>query len=65
MAIGSTSDVAILGAGVVIAGVYLFREQIFSSKPKEAAPIAKFTDGDENPRDFIQKMKDGVCVREP
>ena len=62
MAIASTSDVAILGLGLVLAGAYLFRDQIFSSKQKvvPAPPTTKISNGHSNPRDFIAKMKEGV-----
>lgn len=62
MAIASNSDVAILGLGVVLAGAYLFRDQIFTSKQK-VVPVAptKTSNGHSNPRDFIAKMKEGVC----
>lgn len=61
MAVTSTSDVAIVTVGVVLAGVYLFRDQIFSSKQKvvPAAPT-KNLNGHSNPRDFVAKMKEGV-----
>ena len=57
----STSDVAILGLGVILAGTYLFRDQIFASKQK-LVPVApaKTSNGHGNPRDFIAKMKEGV-----
>ncbi|KAI9568389.1 hypothetical protein HD554DRAFT_2205066 [Boletus coccyginus] len=60
MAISSSSDVAILTVGVVLAGVYLFRDQIFSSKEKvvPAAPT-KTSNGHSNPRDFVAKLKEG------
>ncbi|XP_006462636.1 hypothetical protein AGABI2DRAFT_193746 [Agaricus bisporus var. bisporus H97] len=57
----STSDVVILALGVTLAAAYLFRDQIFSSKPK-SAPVAahsKIANGGGNPRDFIAKMKEG------
>jgi len=61
MAISSSSDVAILTVGVVLAGVYLFRDQIFTSKEKvvPAAPT-KTPNGHSNPRDFVAKLKEGV-----
>lgn len=58
----SSSDIIILSVGVVLAAVYLFRDQLFAaSKPKAAVPIApKASNGDGgNPRDFIAKMKAG------
>jgi hypothetical protein len=65
----STSDIVILALGVTLAAAYLFRDQIFSSKPK-AAPVAggahnKLANGGGNPRDFIAKMKQGVRPHEP
>ncbi|KAJ7688228.1 putative cytochrome P450 oxidoreductase [Mycena olivaceomarginata] len=57
----SSSDVVVLGLGVVLAGLYLFREQLFSgaSKPKVVALPTKVANGSGNPRDFITKMKEG------
>ncbi|KAJ7857765.1 putative cytochrome P450 oxidoreductase [Mycena leptocephala] len=61
MASTSSSDVIVLGLGVVLAALYLFREQIFSgaSKPKVAPIPTKAANGSGNPRDFITKMKEG------
>ncbi|EIN12678.1 NADPH-dependent cytochrome P450 oxidoreductase [Punctularia strigosozonata HHB-11173 SS5] len=62
MAPASTSDLVILGLGAVLAGVYLFKDQIFSSsKPKTAVPLQQKggSNGFSNPRDFIEKMKAG------
>ncbi|KAJ7465321.1 putative cytochrome P450 oxidoreductase [Mycena latifolia] len=60
MASTSSSDVVVLGLGVVLAALYLFREQLFApSKPKVAAPPTKAANGSGNPRDFIAKMKEG------
>ncbi|KAI0698085.1 cytochrome P450 oxidoreductase [Cytidiella melzeri] len=56
----STSDVAILGVGITAAAVYLFKDQLFASKPK-ATPLAAATrhaTGGGNPRDFVAKMKE-------
>ena len=68
-AMASSSDIAILTLGVVLAAVYLFREQIFAaSKPKPAhiaTSTLKTSNGSGNPRDFIAKMKDGVSGRHP
>ncbi|KAJ7729704.1 putative cytochrome P450 oxidoreductase [Mycena maculata] len=56
----SSSDVVILGLGVVLAGLYLFRDQLFApSKPKVAPAPTKAANGSGNPRDFITKMKEG------
>jgi len=61
MAVASTSDIAILAIGVVGAALYLFRDQLFSSKPSKSVPVpaAKSGAGNGNPRDFIAKMKHG------
>ena len=59
--ITSSSDVAILTLGVALAGAYLFRDQIFSSKQKVVpAAATKTSNGHSNPRDFVAKMKEGV-----
>lgn len=62
MASTSSSDIFILAIGVVLAALYLFRDQLFAaSKPKVAPVVAnKATNGSGNPRDFIAKMKEGV-----
>ncbi|KAH7885100.1 hypothetical protein F5I97DRAFT_1331048 [Phlebopus sp. FC_14] len=59
MAVASSSDVAVLALGVVLAAAYLFRDQIFSSSPKPV-PVApsKLANGHGNPRDFVAKMKE-------
>jgi NADPH-ferrihemoprotein reductase len=60
MASSSSSDVVILAIGVVLAAVYLFRDQLFAaSKPKVAPVVTKSANGSGNPRDFIAKMKEG------
>jgi NADPH-ferrihemoprotein reductase len=60
MAVSSSSDVFILAIGVVLAALYLFRDQLFAAtKPKAVALPSKLNDGDGNPRDFVEKMKQG------
>ncbi|KAK7056642.1 hypothetical protein VNI00_002359 [Paramarasmius palmivorus] len=61
MASTSSSDVFILTVGVVLAALYLFRDQLFAaSKPKSVPVPTKVANGDGgNPRDFIAKMKAG------
>lgn len=61
MAVASSSDVAILALGVVLAAAYLFRDSIFSSSSPKAVPVApsKLSNGHGNPRDFVAKMKEG------
>lgn len=63
MAISSSSDVAVLAVGVVLAAIYLFRDQLFapSSKSKAVAVPSKDSNGGGNPRDFVAKLKAGVC----
>jgi NADPH-ferrihemoprotein reductase len=65
MAVASSSDVAILALGVVLAAAYLFRDSIFSSSTPKAVPVvpSKFANGHGNPRDFIAKMKEGVSYQ--
>jgi NADPH-ferrihemoprotein reductase len=63
MAVPSSSDVFILALGVVLAAIYLFRDQLFApSKPKTVSLSTKLSEGDGNPRDFIAKMKNGVST---
>ncbi|KAG6336105.1 hypothetical protein ID866_2971 [Astraeus odoratus] len=61
MPVASTQDVVVLTLGIVLAGAYLFREQIFRSAPAKPAPPppSKITNGHGNPRDFIAKIKEG------
>lgn len=57
----SSSDILILALGVVLAAIYLFRDQLFAaSKPKVSPIAAKAANGSGNPRDFVTKMKEGV-----
>jgi len=58
MAVASSSDVAILALGVVLAAAYLFRDSIFSSSTPKAVPVApsKLANGHGNPRDFIDLL---------
>lgn len=67
MAGTSSSDVIVLAVGIVIAAVYLFRDQLFSSSKSKSVPIPsqKVSAGGGNPRDFIAKMKEGVSSLTP
>ena len=60
----SVSDIVILSVGVILAALYLFRDQLFAASKPKTAPIAssKATNGSGNPRDFIEKMKLGVSI---
>ena len=60
----SPSDVLILSVGVVLAALYLFRDQLFAASKPKVAPVAasKQANGSGNPRDFIAKMKEGVST---
>jgi NADPH-ferrihemoprotein reductase len=63
MALTPSSDVLVLVLGIVLAALYLFRDQIFSSSPKQKSTTslpAKEANGHGNPRDFVAKMKAGV-----
>ncbi|KAI0072027.1 cytochrome P450 oxidoreductase [Panus rudis PR-1116 ss-1] len=54
-----SSDVLILAISVVLAAVYLFKDQLFAaSKPKSTPLPSKSSAGDGNPRDFVAKMKE-------
>jgi NADPH-ferrihemoprotein reductase len=60
----SSSDVVILALGVVLAALYLFRDQIsfLSSKakpPPVPTTVKEASGSGGNPRDFVAKMKDG------
>jgi hypothetical protein len=64
------SDVLILGVGLVLAAVYLFKDNLFSSKAKSSLPAAinktaHASNGSGNPRDFVSKMKEGVRLSFP
>lgn len=61
MAVSSPSDAFILAIGVVLAALYLFRDQLFAAtKPKAVVLPSKLNDSDGNTRDFVEKMKQGV-----
>lgn len=65
MAATSTSDIVILGLGVVLAALYLFKDSIFPGNKAShipAAPTKGLANGGGNPRDFIAKMKDSVSA---
>jgi NADPH-ferrihemoprotein reductase len=57
----SHSDVFVLAVGVILAAVYLFRDQVFSSSTSKTTPVVtkSVSNGSGNPRDFITKMKEG------
>ena len=58
-----SSDVVVLGLGVVLAALYLFKDSIFTASKAKAVPVAPakgVANGGGNPRDFIAKMKDSV-----
>ncbi|KAI0051134.1 NADPH-dependent cytochrome P450 oxidoreductase [Auriscalpium vulgare] len=59
MAVSSSSDVVVLVVGIVLAALYLFRDQLFASKPKSTALPTRESNGHGNPRDFVEKMKAG------
>ncbi|KAI0314013.1 putative cytochrome P450 oxidoreductase [Amylostereum chailletii] len=59
MAASSSSDAIVLVLGVVLAALYLFRDQLFATKAKTAPVTSKESNGGGNPRDFIAKMKAG------
>nr|BBN60754.1 putative cytochrome P450 reductase [Hericium erinaceus] len=60
MAVSSSSDVVVLSVGVVLAALYLFRDQIFTkSQSKSLSLPVKEANGHGNPRSFIEKMKAG------
>lgn len=58
----SSSDVLVLGLGVVLAALYIFRDQLFAASKPKVAPVTnnKTANGSGNPRDFIAKMKENV-----
>lgn len=61
MAVSSSSDVLILALGAVLAAAYIFRDQIFAgNKPKTVpVPTSKTSANNGDPRDFVEKMKQG------
>ncbi|THH03860.1 hypothetical protein EW145_g5949 [Phellinidium pouzarii] len=57
----SSSDVVILGLGVILAALYLFKDSIFTGNKSKTVPLAPSkgaTHGGGNPRDFVAKMKE-------
>lgn len=63
----SSSDIFILALGVVLAALYLFRDQLFAASKPTSVPVSqtKASNGSGNPRDFVAKMKETVRVRSP
>ncbi|KZT40655.1 riboflavin synthase domain-like protein [Sistotremastrum suecicum HHB10207 ss-3] len=63
MAFASTSDIAILSIGILLATLYVFKDSIFSASKKSTVPVAASSkqahDDDTDPRDFVAKMKKG------
>ncbi|KAH9942906.1 cytochrome P450 oxidoreductase [Amylocystis lapponica] len=62
MALVSSSDVVVLAVGLVLAAVYLFRDQLFSASKQKSVPVAPskaVSNGSGDPRDFVAKMKAG------
>ena len=56
-----STEAIVVGVGVAAAATYLFRDQIFKSKPRSAPTIpSKIGDGSGNSRDFVEKMISGV-----
>lgn len=67
MASSNSSDVVILAVGVILAAVYLFRDQLFSGSKSNSTPVPSANkgataNGSSNPRDFVTKMKEGVSL---
>lgn len=63
MAVSSSSDFVVLGVGVILAALYLFKDSIFPSSKSKFAPSTTskvVSNGSGNPRDFVAKMKEGV-----
>lgn len=58
----SSSDIIVLTVGLVLAALYLFRDQLFSASKPKTTPITapKGNVGGGNPRDFVAKMKESV-----
>ncbi|KAI0304400.1 NADPH-dependent cytochrome P450 oxidoreductase [Multifurca ochricompacta] len=61
MAIAISPDILVLVLGIVLAALYLFRDQLFasSSTPKSTTLPSKEASSNGNPRDFVAKMKAG------
>nr|AXL48365.1 cytochrome P450 reductase [Ganoderma lucidum] len=57
----ASTDTVILALGIVLAAVYLFRDQLFAASKPKSVPVSssKANVGGGNPRDFIAKMKEG------
>ncbi|OCH91889.1 cytochrome P450 oxidoreductase [Obba rivulosa] len=60
MAVTPSSDVLVLALGVILAAVYLFKDQLFAASKPKAVPVtaSKASNGGGNPRDFVAKMKE-------
>lgn len=62
MAVPISSDSLVVVLGIVLAALYLYRDQLFnsSSKPKTTSLPTSQASAHGNPRDFVAKMKAGV-----
>lgn len=59
-----STEYVVLTIGAVAAGVYVFRDSIFPSSSKAPPTLIKSVAngiGDVDSRDFVAKMKAGVC----
>ncbi|KLO17258.1 riboflavin synthase domain-like protein [Schizopora paradoxa] len=57
----SSSDTVVLGVGVILAGLYLFKDAIFAPSKSKSVPVPTSksqANGSGNPRDFVAKMKE-------
>jgi hypothetical protein len=65
MVVNFSSDAYVLAFGAVIAGLYLFRDQIIAQQPRSfefaSTPAAKAAETGDG-RDFVAKMKAGVSL---
>lgn len=62
MAALSSSDLFVIVVGVVLGGVYLFKDTLFAPKVKEAPIAVRSAESSSDSRDFVAKLKETVSV---
>ena len=59
----SSSDLFAIIVGLVLGGLYLFKDSIFSPKVKEAPVPARTLEPSADSRDFVAKLKQTVRIQ--
>jgi hypothetical protein len=59
----SRSDLFVVIIGLIVGGVYLFKDILFSEKVKEAPAPVKTSEPSADATDFVAKLKQTVSIR--